>query len=110
MGLHVRPGRSLRPCSPGFRRAANFRIPDHPEITHEKRVSNYGSSIFYAARRLQKIRTLRGQKTSHAVAVYHHVIERDIRAAPRHELCAADRSEDSPCPRLNLLRADHFRG
>jgi hypothetical protein len=53
---------------------------------------------------------LRGQKTSHAVAVYHRVIERDIRAASRHELCAADRREDSPCPRLTLLRADHFPG
>ena len=53
---------------------------------------------------------LRRQKTSRAVAVYQRVIELDIRAAPRHELCAADRSEDSPCPRLTLLRADHFRG
>ena len=62
------------------------------------------------ARLPQKINLLCRQKTSRAVAVYQRVIERDIRAAPRHELCPADRSEDSPCPRLTLLRADHFRG
>jgi predicted RNA polymerase sigma factor len=31
-------GRKLRLGSPGFGRAANFRIADHPEITHEEHV------------------------------------------------------------------------